>query len=134
MVNMQVPTRYNNRFTTWFQRFVIFSVILCVLSSCTLPTVPTSTTQPPTQASSPTAVPQETLITFQLTLGQPLPAGESASLTILDEVSGLAFNPTDYVMTSDDAIHLTVILPFQLGSVIKYRYTRHGTSSVIEHQ
>jgi hypothetical protein len=133
MVNMRVPGQHMNRFATWFQRFIVLSVILCVLSSCTLPSAPASTNQTPTQTSSPAAVHQETLITFQLTLSQSLPVGESVSLTILDEVTGLAFNPVDYVMTADDALHLTVILPFQLGSVIKYRYTRHGATSVIEH-
>jgi hypothetical protein len=54
-------------------------------------------------------------------------------LTVLDEVSGLAFNPLDYVMTAEDATIYTSTIPFQVGAVIKYRYTRHGTSNVSEH-
>jgi hypothetical protein len=36
-------------------------------------------------------------------------------------------------MSADDELTYSVTLPFTIGSVIKYRYTREGTSQVNEH-
>jgi hypothetical protein len=76
---------------------------------------------------------QQTLVDFGVKLAQPLPAGDSIFLTLLDEVTGLAFDPHKYIMHADDALNYTVTLPFTIGKVIKYRYSREGTTSVDEH-
>jgi hypothetical protein len=76
---------------------------------------------------------QQTLVNFSVNLSEPLPAGDSIYLTLLDEVTGLAFNPHKYIMQADDALNYSVTLPFTIGKVIKYRYAREGTISVNEH-
>ena len=130
---MQTFSRSTRYSTNWLYLLIIISIISSLLTACATPTSPVISTQTPTKNPPTTLLPQETLITFHLTLNQPLPPGDSVSLTVLDEVSGLAFNTKDHVLVADDATHLSVTLPFEIGAVIKYRYTRHGASSVIEH-
>jgi hypothetical protein len=97
------------------------------------------TLQPPTVATpevtpTPAATPQpEAMLTFRVQLGEPLPAGDSLFLAVLDEVTGLALNQTTFVMEAEDALHYIVILPFTLGSVVKYRYIRQGGGMAQEH-
>jgi hypothetical protein len=117
----------------YLSRIINLVLLVSVVSSCSLPTLPPVNPPVSTPAVSPTSIPQETMITFQLSLPQPIPPGESLFLTILDEVTGLAFNPQNIVMTAEDATHYIVIIPCSLGSIIKYRYSRVGTSSVQEH-
>ena len=64
----------------------------------------------------------EAMLTFRVTLPVPLNPGEGLYLNILDEVTGLALNPHGFVMQAEDGTHYSVILPFPIGSVIKYRY------------
>jgi hypothetical protein len=73
------------------------------------------------------------MLTFRVTLPTPLNPGETVYLTVLDEVTGLALNPRRYAMAADDEQRFTVILPFAIGSVVKYRYTRQGEYTVQEH-
>jgi len=54
-------------------------------------------------------------------------------MNILDEVTGLAINPTSLLMTAEDATHYSVIIPFTMGSVVKYRYAHIGASVIQEH-
>ncbi len=111
-----------------FIRLVLIALFFIALASCenadTPPTYPTST---------PDINTAEAMIRFQLNLPAPLAPGQSISLTILDEVTGLAFNTRSYPMEAQDAQHYTVDLPFILGSVVKYRYHRTGDSVVHEH-
>ena len=117
----------------WNKITIILLISLSIFTSCSLPSIPSSNTQTPIPTAISTLPPQETLVTFRLTIGQPLPPGESLLLTLLDEVSGLALNPRSYVMVAEDATHYTVIIPFKIGAIIKYRYTRQGTSNIQEH-
>ena len=106
-------------------------IMITLLVGCNFPTLNSSTiTNPPI-----TQVPeyQQTLVTFSVNIAQPLPAGDSIYLTLLDEVTGLAFNPHNYIMNAQDALNYSVILPFTIGKVIKYRYSREGASRVSEH-
>ncbi|MFZ6027485.1 MAG: glycoside hydrolase family 113 [Chloroflexota bacterium] len=75
----------------------------------------------------------EAMLTFRVALPSPLNSGEALYLTVLDEVSGLAFNSRRYAMNPDDERHFTVILPFAVGSVIRYRYVRQGETMAQEH-
>lgn len=101
----------------------------CTVLSPTATQTPTPTVSP---TPSPTALPQA-LVTFRVTLPAPLPPGDGVSVSVLDEVTGLALNLKDYPMQADDSQHFLVILPFPLNSVIKYRYTRSGQSIALEH-
>lgn len=111
----------------------ILSIGLAVffLVSCNFPpTTPASTDV--TQGSS-SASYQQTEITFQVSLPQPLPAGDSIYLTLLDEVTGLSFNTQPYIMQAEGAQSYSVSLPVIVGQVLKYRYTRKGAVTVEEH-
>ncbi len=76
---------------------------------------------------------QQTEITFSVSIPQPIPPGDSIYLNLLDEVTGLSFNAHKYILRADHATNYSVTLPFTIGKVIKYRYSREGASIVNEH-
>ena len=94
-----------------------------------------STEQPPetTLPTSTATVLVEAMVTFRVALPEPLQAGDSVYLTLLDEVSGLALNPTRHLMQAEDPQHFIVILPVELNNLLKYRYSREGTRYAEEH-
>jgi hypothetical protein len=75
----------------------------------------------------------EAMITFRVELPAPVQAGEKVYLTVLDEVTGLAFNQQRYAMQAEDARHFIVILPFPMQSMIKYRYALERERVVSEY-
>ncbi len=81
-------------------------------------------TPAPTPAAS-LAQPQA-MITFRLTLPEPLASGETIYLVFVDEITGLPFNQQKVAMTHEDATHLIAIIPLPQGSIVKYRYARQG--------
>ena len=99
--------------------FTIFCLLSILLAGCDQITPTQNQTQ--TQNSNAFA-----MIAFRVTLPTPPNAGEAVMLTVVDEVTGLAFNPKNYPLQAQDALHYTVILPFQIGSVIRYHYTRQN--------
>ncbi len=105
----------------------LFSITLTACSDLLNSPTPPYPTPPP-----PTPLP-ETLITFRLSIPEPLPPGDSLYLTILDEVTGLALNPRHILMEAEDAQHYIAILPLAIGSVVKYRYSRQGSFLAQEH-
>jgi hypothetical protein len=118
---------------SWHHALLLINYLMVLLTACALPAISQSTPQSPTETTMPTALPQQTLITFELTLQQPLGPGESLAWNLLDEVTGLGINPITLLMTAQDSTHYSVIVPFDLGRIIKYRYTRIGGSTVQEH-
>jgi hypothetical protein len=85
-------------------------------------------TSEPTEIPAPAA-----MIAFRVTLPAPPNPGEAVMLTVVDEITGLAFNPKDYPLQAEDAQHYTVILPFRVGSTIRYHYTRQNGIVLQEH-
>jgi hypothetical protein len=65
-------------------------------------------------------------VTFRVTLPATLAPNESLALRVLDEVTGLGFNYTDYPMQARDPLNYYVSLPVPVSSVLKYRYIRVG--------
>jgi hypothetical protein len=108
-------------------------IILAIptLAGCNLPSQFSQAT-PNSQYTSVSEI-QQTMLTFRLTLQQSIPSGDSIYITMLDEVTGLAIDPHKYILQAEDALHYSVSLPLYLGKVIKYRYSREGSSSVDEH-
>ena len=91
----------------------------------------TSTPVPGENIASPT--PQVMAQTaFVVTLPEPLQAGETLAIAIMDEVTGLSLNATQYPMSPRDSITYTATLPLPFGSVVKYRYVRRGAAQVLE--
>ena len=72
------------------------------------------------------------MITFRVELPAPAQPGEKVYLSVVDEVTGLAYNPQRYIMQAEDAQHFTVILPFAMQSMIRYRYILEKDRSVTE--
>jgi hypothetical protein len=111
-------------------------ILSALVTSCDRITAyhPSSTSSPVIYPTSTQNTPvTEALITFRVKLPTPLPAGDSIYLTVLDEVTGLALNTQQYIMEAEDENHYVVMLPFSLGSVVKYRYTRQGATLAQEH-
>ena len=85
-------------------------------------------------ASVPSPTPAlEALLKFEVEIPADSPLEEGIDLLVLDEVSGLMLNPLRYTMRARDARNYELELPFQIGSVLKYRYARHGNSLVAEY-
>jgi hypothetical protein len=114
-----------------FPHRIVLIFISIILAGCNLPAASTQTYTSPDV--TPIADIQQTMVTFQLTLPEAIPSGDSIYITLLDEVTGLSFNPHKYILTAEDSLHYTVSLPLYLGKVIKYRYSREGSSIVSEH-
>ncbi|MEJ5201038.1 MAG: hypothetical protein WHV66_02285 [Anaerolineales bacterium] len=54
-------------------------------------------------------------------------------LDVLDEVTGLALNPTRYELNQDDDTHYSLHLSVAKGTFLKYRYLRGGLPPLVEH-
>ena len=78
-------------------------------STTPLPAVATNTPYAATQT------------TFVVTLPEPLQAGDSIAVSVLDEVTGLSLNETKFPMTARDSLTYTATLPLPINSVVKYR-------------
>jgi hypothetical protein len=63
-------------------------------------------------------------VLFQVTLPPPLEPNPQYFLEVVDEVTGLPFNPTRYPLSQIDPTHYLARIPFNVGSIIKYRYIR----------
>jgi hypothetical protein len=53
-------------------------------------------------------------------------------LNVLDEVTGLALNPSTFKMQKRDDTHFSLAIPVNLGTVLKYRYSRSDAVPVME--
>jgi hypothetical protein len=66
--------------------------------------------------------PDQAEVVFQVTLPPPLNANPQYLLEVVDEVTGLPFNSTRYPLSQIDSTHYLARIPFNVGSIIKYRY------------
>ncbi len=73
------------------------------------------------------------LVTFEVYIPPSLVNNAKIGVEILDEVTGLALNPTRYSLEGKANSIFTAQIPFVIGSVIKYRYIRQGNPSAIEY-
>jgi hypothetical protein len=121
-------------------RRVVF-VFLCCLTvtslSCTisllqLPDISFGPTQAPAAVvPSPTPLPRAETV-FMVVLPEPLGAGESLALSVLDEVTGLSINPQNYPMQAKDNLTYTANMALPYNAVVKYRYVRISNGSPIQ--
>jgi hypothetical protein len=72
-------------------------------------------------------------VAFLVTLPAPLPANSSLNIEVVDDITGLAFNPQRYGMTQKDDKTYFVKLSLAIGSVIKYRYIRQADITTVEY-
>lgn len=97
-----------------------FSLFENPLAATPAPVGPTSTPYPVAQT------------TFVVTLPEALTQGETLMLSVMDEVTGLSWNATQYQMSALDSLTYTANIPVSYNSVIKYRYIRRGAAQVME--
>ena len=118
---------------SWTVKFtsLLTLIILMILNTSCYPIQTTPLIPEPTPTS---VIPlTDALITFRVTLLEPLPPGDSLYLVTVEEVTGLGLNPQRYIMEAEDGLHYFVILPFVMDSIVEYRYQRQGSSLAQEH-
>ncbi len=104
----------------------------CAISLFQVPTIPAISTQVPRPVlPTPTLLPKAQTV-FTASVPEPLQAGETLGLAILDEVTGLAFNSQLYPMKAVDATNFTATLALPYGAVVRYRYLRMSSTQAPE--
>ncbi|MBI5952970.1 MAG: carboxypeptidase regulatory-like domain-containing protein [Chloroflexi bacterium] len=125
------------KLTSVLSRRIITAAILLVLvgQACTLSLfenpIGTATQTPAIVVPSPTPL-VAAQTTFAVTLPEPLQPNETLAIAVLDEVTGLSLNATQYPMSARDSLTYTATLPLPYNSVVKYRYVRRGATQVLE--
>jgi hypothetical protein len=109
---------------------LVLSGLACSFSLLEWP-FPGQPSPPGGDTPGPTPLPAAEVV-FEVILPEPLLPGEGLALSLLDEVTGLALNATNYPMQGRDALRYSVSLPIAVNSVVKYRYVRLGSPMVIE--
>jgi len=110
---------------------LLFALLLGLAGCNSSGTAPSTPDAAPLPAED--APPVETMVTFSVQIPTDTPADEPILLSVLDEVTGLALNARRHPMEMVDETHYTVTLPFRVGSVVKYRYSRQGEILAEEH-
>ena len=126
-----LPGSHNRKY------LALISIFVLLLNACswTLLNNPffNSPTSTPAAPPGPTATPQPSAaITFSIALPSPLLQGETLYLSVVDEITGLGWNPVNYAMQGMDTLHFTVTIPFAMYSVVKYRYMRQSNLPILE--
>lgn len=103
---------------------IIALLMVIVLAGCNLGTSSSGT------KSSSLA---EAEVIFQVALPAPIPGTSGVVLEILDEVTGLAFNPTRYQMQPVTTTTFFVRVNLPINSVIKYRFSRLDNIAIPEY-
>jgi hypothetical protein len=131
---MKTNSRFARKTVLLFMAaLVLFSGPACAITLIKWPGGIGSTPEAPTPAlSTATPLPMAQVI-FHAALPAPLAPNETLSLRVLDEVSGLGFNYTDYPMSARDALNYVATLPLAVNSVVKYRYIRIGGNEAQEY-
>ncbi len=119
------------------RQFLIFVIILaltsqaCAISLFEWPTFPTPDVGTPIP-SGPTATPApRAQVTFTVRLPEPLLPGETLEISVVDEVTGLAYNPTPYSMSPVDNVTYAAQLDIPDQAVIRYRYVRKNGANIV---
>lgn len=72
-------------------------------------------------------------VVFQVRLPAPLVEGEKLVLEVLDDVTGVYFNPSHYEMAKQNDQDFFVRLPLIVGEKVKYRFLRQSTQAIYEY-
>lgn len=109
-----------------FSGLLILLLATSLLSGCLA-----SDALEPQVSSSNTSLPSEQVmaeVSFSVQAPSTLGEGQSLHIEFLDEVTGLALNPLKAQMNSQDGLRYEIKIPFQVGSVLKYRYVLDGVA------
>ncbi len=111
--------------------FLLFiSLVGCSDIMPTLTSQPLLSDEPPATTSVPNI--QESEITFMVDIPENTTVDQPISINFLDEVTGLAINTKTHQMLATEDGFYSITLPFPLGSLIKYRYSRQGEAAPIQ--
>ncbi len=105
-------------------RWISLLVVSTLLAGCGL--LPSSNKVIDNGVSENDLVTPTVEVAFHLKLPTALATGERAVLEVLDEVTGLPYNPRHYDLSPSDDGSFQVTLPFPTGSIVKYRYLKVG--------
>lgn len=130
----------SGKFVRYARLFSFLSIFAILLSSCAILNQAVPQASPPKgeengQATTTTEKDRALKVELEFVAQLPtsLESNQSLSLEILDEVTGLALNPTRLTMQPDTSTTYKIKLQFPLGSVIKYRYVREGDVPAYEY-
>ncbi len=114
--------------------FVFIMIVSNLASGCSLVIQPADSTPIPPAPTYPKHLNPVDLVnvTFTVLIPAPLPDGEKLAVDILDEVSGLPLNINRHELEMLDETHYQTSISVALGSDIKYRYVRLGSSIYTE--
>ena len=104
----------------------------CTFSLFQIPTIPAISTQLPKPVIPTATLLPKAQTVFSATLPEPLRAGETLALSVLDEVTGLAFDPVLYPMQQVDATNFTATLALPYNTIVKYHYVRLSNTQAPE--
>jgi len=118
-----------SRILSWKSLFFVLIIVSTVNQACNRFTRDSSVVQltPEYATPSPKEIIPQAMVSFNVQTPLDTPLDEQVYLYILDEVTGLALNPTRYEMQSVGENKHSISLPFSVGSVIKYRYARQSS-------
>ena len=69
---------------------------------------------------------------FEVSLPEPLQDGEKIYIELIDEVTGVALNPTRFELQAKDQLTYSLRIPLVTGSTVQYRYVKIGATNIIE--
>lgn len=120
-----------------FDRAFLLAIVMVALSSCTWSLYEPGGAASPTGAATGQPAPTPPSLplaatNFRVVLPAPLPPGANLGVAVLDEVTGLPFNPTVYPLTQVDALHYSGQLALPAGGTAKYRYIHTNGQTVQE--
>ncbi len=119
-------------------RFFLLSLLGFLLISCSLldfdiSQVIPSTPNPPSLPPLSNPKNQNTVkVTFRVQVPTNTPANQAISLKVMEEVTGLAFQPRLYPMQAESPQYFSYTLEVPIGSVVKYRYVRSSAAAEIQ--
>ena len=85
----------------------------------------------PTENTS-NQLPGNVEITFNALLPENHPVGEGLLFTILDDVTGLDFNPQQMEMQNSGENSASITISVPVGTLLKYRYTRVSATGKVD--
>lgn len=100
-----------------------FGILALILAGCS------AVGQPANPSSH--QLPASVEVTFNALLPENHPAGDALLFTLLDEVTGLDFNPQQMAMQGSGENSASITLSVPAGTLLKYRYTRIGAAGNI---
>lgn len=117
-------------------RQVIQILLVLVLTGCNFPGFRSNQNHPgqqlPASVNGDENLAPLAVVTFQAQVPQGTPPDQAIFIEILDEVTGLALNVRRHQMQYISTHLVSIALPLQVGSIIKYRYSRFGNYPVNE--